>query len=406
MAGRLTDAKIKGMKAPSSGQVEHADDLVPGLRVRVGKSGTKTFILRKRVAGKVRNVTLGRYDERRFGLAEARRKARVYVSDVESGKVPAKPKRTTNAALTIRAMMDDYLATKAHKRSYREIERVAVKYILPGLGDRLADTVTRKDVTELVSTIAERGSPTMARAVHAQLSAFYTWALPALDHIPANPCRDARRPEKGKPRDRVLSDDEIRALWHVAELELPPWGPGLKLLLLTGTRREEVFNANRGEFNFKAKEWIIPEDRTKNGSPHLVPLSSAAVAVVKSLPGVEGSPKLFPTRTVARQADAGPSGYSKAVARIRNALDAELGRKAPHWVLHDLRRTVATGLQRLKVREEVVDAILNHVSGSARSGIRRVYHLHDFKVEKRRALDAWARHLAKIVDAKDNAGER
>jgi hypothetical protein len=177
MAGKLTDTKIKGLRAPARGQVEHSDSDVPGLRIRVGTSGTKTFILRKRVAGRIRNITVGRYDERRFGLAEARRKARVLLSDLEAGKVPTRRKPRASGAPTVRALMPDYLASKAHLRSYREIERVADKYILPELGDRLADTVTRGDVTELVDAIARDGAPTMARAVHAQLSAFYSWAL-------------------------------------------------------------------------------------------------------------------------------------------------------------------------------------------------------------------------------------
>ena len=392
MAGKLTDAKLKGLKPPASGQVELADSDVTGLRARVGKSGAITFVLRKRVGDKVHNISIGRYGPR-FGLADARRKARALASDLEAGKPPPMLRaRSGTKAETIRGLVPQYLASKSQLRSAAEIERILIGYVLPEIGDRLADTVTRGDVTRLIDGIAER-APTMARAVHAQLSAFYSWALPRLDRLPGNPCRDAGRPLKAKARDRVLSDDELVALWRVADDEALPWGAAIRLLILTGARRDEVFSADRAEFDTLASEWTIPAARAKNGVPHLVPLSDAARAEFMAIAAVEGSEKLFPTRTKARQADAGPSGFSKAMARIRAAVDSQLERdKGPHWTLHDIRRTVATGLQRLGVRFEVTEAVLNHVSG-ARGGIAGVYQRHDWKAEKRAALDAWGGHL-------------
>lgn len=396
MAGKITDAKLKGLKPPASGQVEIADSDVTGLRARIGASGAISFILRRRIGDKVRNISIGRYGPR-FGIGEARRKARALVSDLEAGK-PVQPARVRSAmkAETVRGLVPQYIAAKSHLRSVAEIERILNGYVLPELGDRMADAVTRGDVTRLIDRIADR-APTMARAVHAQLSAFYTWAMPRLDRLPANPCRDAGRPAKPKARDRVLSDDELAALWRVADLEAAPWGPAIKLLILTGARREEVFSADRAEFDIAAREWTIPGDRAKNGVPLIVPLSEAALAVLASIGEVEGSGKLFPTRTKARQTEAGPSGFSKAMARIRAALDAELDREnGDHWQLHDIRRTVATGLQRLGVRFEVTEAVLNHVSGS-RGGIAGVYQRHDWKAEKRAALDAWAALVEQIV---------
>jgi integrase len=294
-------------------------------------------------------------------------------------------------------MMPAYLLSKESLRTYREIRRVAERYILPELGDRLADSVTRGEVTAFVDKIAAT-APVMARAAHAQLSAFYTWALPRLDKLPANPCRDAGRPPKPKSRDRVLSSAELRALWHAAEAETLPWGPALKLLMLTGARRAEVFAAARAEFDLEAREWIIPADRAKNGQPHIVPLSNAAAAVIKAIPPVDGSAKLFPARS---NPENSPSGISKAVLRAQAAVDQALGRESQHWTLHDIRRTVATNLQRLGVRFEVTEAVLNHVSG-AKGGIAGVYQRHDWKVEKRRALDAWAAELDRIALASIN----
>lgn len=398
MATRLTDAKLNAMAKPGPAQVEVADSEVRGLRARIGTSGAISFVLRKRVGDRIKNITLGRFGPR-FGTIEARRKARSLLSDLEAGKELPQPRGRGEGALTIRALVPQYLAARAHLRSADEIKRILNRNVLPVLGDRLADTVTRGDVTRLIDEIA-RDAPTMARAVHAQLSAFYSWAMPRLDRLPANPCRDAGRPEKAKARDRVLSDLELAAVWQIADAEALPWGAGLKLLILTGARREEVFAADRAEFDLKAKEWNIPAERAKNGVAHIVPLSAPALAVLRGIPEIEGSPKLFPTRTVARQGEAGPSGFSKAQARFRVDLDKRLKREAgPHWQLHDIRRTVATGLQRLGVRYEVTEAVLNHLSG-ARAGVAGVYQRHDWKAEKRRALDAWARHITKLVSQK------
>lgn len=137
------------LKALAKGQEEHSDSDVPGLRIRVGSSRSKTFILRKRVCESVRNITVGRYGSR-FGLADARRKARTLISDIESGKaLPAPARKNQSTAGTIRAMMPAYLASKAHLRSLGDLESVMNSHVLPRFGDRFADSVTRGEITEL-----------------------------------------------------------------------------------------------------------------------------------------------------------------------------------------------------------------------------------------------------------------
>lgn len=395
-ATKLTDSKLQALKAPDAGQIEISDADVPGLRVRIGKSGVKTFILRKRAAGKVKNITLGRYGPR-FTLAQARRKARAIVSDLEAGKAPPAPqKRSQSTEGTVRALVPKYLATKTGLRSHAEIERVLNNHVLPMLGDRFADSITRTEITEFIDEIADR-APVMARAVHAQLSAFYTWALPRLERLPSNPCRDAGRPDKPKARDRILSYEEIKALWQVASDEAPPWGPGLKLLMLTAARKSEVFEADHAEFDPKAKIWTIPADRAKSGMPHIIPLSPAALEVVKSIDVSADSEKLFPALG---NSERGPGGFSKVQKRFRAGIDKLLGRDdGDYWTLHDIRRTVATGLQRLGIRFEVTEAILNHVSGS-KGGVAGIYQRYDWQAEKRTALEAWATELDRIVTGK------
>ena len=382
----LTDAKIAGLKAPEHGQVEITDKTVPGLRVRIGKSGKPSFIVRKRAGGKIKVVTLGQYGPR-FGLADARKAARAALSDLDAGKDVAPVKR---GALTVKKLWAEYVLTKTKLRSHHEIIRTGKKHILPELGDRMADAVTRGEVTRFIDGI---NAPVMARLVHAQLSAFYTWALPRLDKLDSNPCRDAGRPAKPKARDRVLTDVELATLWRVADAQAEPWRSAVHLIILTGQRKSEVFEARRDEFDLTAGVWTIPAERAKNGATHIVPLSAPAKAILEGIAEVEGSKLLFP-------ADGNPenpaSGIGKAVERMRAGLKAELGDDVAQWSLHDIRRTVATGLQRLGIRFEVTEAVLNHVSGS-KGGVAGVYQRHNWADEKRTALDAWAAELQRIL---------
>lgn len=393
----LSDAKILALKQPMAGQAEYPDSVVPGLRLRVGVSGTKTFTLRKRVAGKYRNITLGRFSER-MTLSDARKKARQILSDVEMKADPVKalpkPQRLTVSGHTVRALWPGYKKSKSHLRKVGEIERVFERHILPEFGDRAADAITRSEITRFIDKIAQH-TPVMARNVLAYFSAFYTWALPRLDRLPGNPCRDAGRPPKPKCRERVLSEQEIGALCLVLQGEAGPFGPTIRLLLLTGQRRNEVFEANRAEFDLERAMWTIPSDRAKNGSAHLVPLSSPALAIVKELLVSHKSDKLIPARG---NWDAGPSGFSKAMTRIRAALETMVGEPVPHWTLHDLRRTLATGMQRLGIRLEVTEAVLNHLSGS-RAGIVGVYQRHNYFEEKAVALNGWAKEVTRLTRA-------
>ena len=326
---------------------------------------------------------MGRYGPR-FGLAEARKKARAVLSDIEAGGDPSSPhaaaKRARPGAETIRGLLPAYLAAKAERRSVGEMKR-----------DRLADALTRADVTRLIDKVAAN-APVMARNVHAQLSAFYSWAMPRLDRLPANPCRDAGRPSAPKARDRVLSDEELVCLWQLAEAEPFPWNIALKLLILTGQRRNEVFEADWAEIDLKKKVWTIPGERAKNGERHEVPLTTSVLALLKMIPEHENSGKLFPAQG---RPENGASGFSKVQARLRKSMTEKLG-SVTEWRVHDVRRTVATGLQRLGVRLEVTEAVLNHLSGT-RAGIVGVYQRHSFTDEKRAALETWVAEVERLV---------
>jgi len=387
MKTTLTDAKISGLKSPETGQKELSDSKVPGLRLRIGSSGAKTFILRKRIGTKTKNMTIGRYPA--LSLSDARKRARTLINDIETTGVPALV--PTSRTKTIRALWPAYEKAKADLRSIDTIRSIFDRHILPKLGDRIADTVKRSEVTSFVDGIDK---PIMARLVLAQLSSFYTWAMPRLDNLEYNPCRDAGRPPKSKRRTRTLTEAELKTLWQVLESEGFPWRQGVKLLILTGQRRNEVFAADRSEFDLDARTWTIPAERAKNDKTHIVPLSAAAIEIIESVPIIDDSPKLFPAF---RNSKNSPSGFSKVTERLRGKVDGLLDRTdSDIWTLHDIRRTVATGFQRLGMRFEVTEATLNHISGS-KGGIAGVYQTHDWAEEKCTALNAWAIEVDRIV---------
>jgi integrase len=311
----------------------------------------------------------------------------------KTGLAPV-PAALPTAHSTIRSLFKLYRLAKAQRRSIGEIERIFNRHILPVFGNRSINTIDRPEISMFLDLIAAgRGKPTpvMARAVAAQLSAFYSWAMPRVSGLSHDPCRFAAKPDKPRPRTRILADDELRALWKVLGQEPFPWNLGIKMILLTGQRRSEVFNASHGEFDLGQGIWTIPSRRAKNDREHRVPLSPPARAVIRAIPRRCDTDKLFPARTSPQN---GASGFSKALARINRSVAATTG-STERFTLQDLRRTVATGMQRIGVRLEVTEAVLNHVSGS-RDGIVGVYQLYQFEDEKRIALDAWAAELSRI----------
>ncbi len=212
--------------------------------------------------------------------------------------------------------------------------------------------------------------------------------------IRRDPWEATPRPAREVSRERVLSDAELAALWQAAGMLSHPWTPILRLLILTGQRRGEVAGMHWGELDLEAGLRSLPGARTKNQRPHTLPLSPEALEVLEALPRHHGAELVFegPRRNV-------PSGFGKVKARLDTAMATaaqQAGRPVMPWTLHDIRRTVAAGLQRLGVRLEVTEALLNHVSGS-RPGIAGVYQRHGWEREKAEALRAWARHVVACV---------
>jgi integrase len=219
--------------------------------------------------------------------------------------------------------------------------------------------------------------------------------------VRSNPFAELPWPTAITKRDRVLSDEEAAAIWRAAGEATPPYGTIVRLLMLTGQRREEVAGMTWAELSEDLLIWTIPGMRTKNGVPHLVPLSRPAREL---LHGPDGIMRVHQDRraklALILPGERGTpfSGWSKA----KSQLDTASG--VSGWWLHDLRRTVATGLQRLGVRLEVTEAVLNHLSGS-RGGVVGIYQRHNWAAEKRATLEAWSAHLLAAAEGSSITGK-
>jgi len=268
---------------------------------------------------------------------------------------------------------------------------VVNRYLTPALGDTPMPHIGRSQLQPVIDSIPshKRG---IRRAVFAYSSVLWGWAM-RRGHIDVNPILTMDKPPAPAARERVLSENELMQVYQAAETLHPIWTAFFKLLVLTGQRRSEVTGIMWEELDRATATWTIPASRAKNAKAHIVPLAPAAVWLLDAQAGgAEWPQRGFILTTTGRTPI---SGISKA----KSALDAAMSNEGPQvdaWRLHDIRRTVATGLQRLGVRFEVTEAVLNHVSGS-KGGVAGVYQRHDWADEKRSALEAWAGHVEQLM---------
>ncbi len=347
MKKHLTDLGIERMSPPKAGQTEIFDLGYPGLALRIGNGGAKSFVLFFRREGKLRRVTLGRWP--RITLAAARDAWRT----IQEGK-PLAQEQSSGALFS--AAFEDYIKRDAAQRnkpsSLYQLTKAIELDVLPVWRGRRVDEIAKRDVNALLDFIIDRGAPIKARRVCAYLARFFKWCVDR-EVIQTNPMAGMERPGTEASCDRVLSDDELAEVWNAAG-ELPSFGPLVKLLILTGARREEIGQLKWSEI---AGDTIkLSNGRTKTGVPQTIPLSPQARELLAGSRRIAGSDYVFTTDGVKPV-----SAWSRAKARLDEACGVA------DWRIHDLRRTVATGLQRLGFNLQTIEAVLGHTSGS-RSG--------------------------------------
>jgi integrase len=404
MAKALTQIAVKGAK-PAPYRVEIPDGGCTGLYLVIQPSGVKSWALRYRFDGTPKKLTLGRADrEDALSLASARKAAIDARARLEQGTDPALEKQATKAAAkqatVLRAtntltglseqFLELYAKPRTRSRTYHQSQDVLRRLVQRAWPNRTVHEIRRRDVIDLIEKITQRNGAQMADKTLAVLGRFYGWLI-ARDVIDISPCQGVERPIRNSPRDRILTDSEIVALWNACA-ERGSAGQGVRLLLLTGCRLSEVIGARWSEIDAAEMLWKLPRERVKNGKAHAVPLASQAWGIIAAQPRFSGCDLIF-TNDGRRPV----GGFS----RLKRALDDSIESAAP-WVVHDLRRTFASGLQRLTVRVEVIESCLNHRSGTFR-GIVGVYQRHDYLDERRAALQRWADHVAQLVSGEKRA---
>jgi integrase len=376
----LTDRFCDRAKAQQA-QVDYFDETVSGLALRVTKHGVKAWTLIYTAPnGKRARMTLGRYPM--TSLAAARAQALEVKGEIASGRDP----RSTTKAETLRATWEEYLKREGPRlRSVDQRRSVFERLVLPVLGDRLMGEIRRSDIVRLLDKIEDNSGPRAAHVTLAYLSTFFNWYASRDDDFQSPVVRGMGRVKpKERARERMLSDDEIRAVWRAASDLETPFARMVRFLLLTATRRNEAANMSRAELADGI--WAIPAERMKGKAEHVVPLSSAAL-------------RLIPTT--------GEFIFSKdGTTPFRSFSNGkeEFDRIAPltkPWTLHDLRRTARSLMSRAGVSNDIAERCLAHAMG----GVRGVYDRHAYLEEKRRAFEALAALIERIVNPRENVVE-
>jgi integrase len=414
---KLTAFNIENWK-PSAERQEILDH--DGLYFIIQPSGVKSFALRyrRKSDGKAIKHTIGSYPM--FSLKDARSKANELRAEIERGADPHGDKIIARRQVTVddsfEAVARRYITDHQfrNRRSWEWTARLLGLMVDPEAktepktcpplliirdgskdqrgqrprlslvdrwGGRRVGDITDTDVIHVLDQISSH-APIAANRLHAVLSGLFSWAR-GKRLITANPCAGLNRSDETS-RDRVLDDKELRKVWLAAGELGHPYAGIVKLLILTGQRRNEIADLLWREIDSEERLIHLPAARTKNKRPHDVPMSASALAIIAGLPRLVDADRVF---TIKRQP---VTGFSS----MKERLDAASG--VTDWTLHDIRRSVATGLQKLGVRQEVTEATLNHKGGKI-SGIAAVYQRHDYASEKRDALARWADHVDALV---------
>jgi integrase len=388
---KLTKVNIAKIAVPpGKSEIIAFDDDIPGWGLRLRAGGSATFVFQYRLGRIQRRIKIGAASA--ISAQDARKRACKLHAVVMLGEDPAgqKIESRSRAAETLGAILRPFLLVKKaalKPRSYEQVERHLLMHAkrLHGLQTTAID---RRSIATLLTELATNNGAALANSVRASLSAFFSWAMRE-GLADSNPIIGTNKAVVTKARDRVLTDDELRLIWNA--LRDSDYGDIVRLLALTGQRREEIGSLKWSEVNLDKALIALPAERTKNGKPHDIPLSDAALSILKARPHLVGRDYVFGT---------GVNGYL-GWSNYKLALDARItsNGEIPPWRLHDLRRTVSTRMHdELGIAPHIVEAILNHVSGH-RAGVAGTYNRAAYAKQKAEALVRWAEHLSGIVSS-------
>jgi integrase len=366
------------------------DESMPGFgfRIRQGAGGkiSKQWIVQYRRAGSTRRLLLGPANV--LTVTTAREAARKILARIALGEDPARERDEQRRKDTFSATVAEYLANKATARrgeTMRQVTRYLTKAYFKPLHSVPLDAIMRRDVAGQLVALQRRHGSTTAKLARTALSAFFAWAM-EMGLAESNPVIGTPKPVKAPPRERVLSDQELAAVWQAGGND--DFGKIVKLLILTGCRRQEIGGMRWEEIDIERGIFALPAVRSKNNRALILPLPPPAVEIIATVPRLIGRRHLFGER--------GYKGFS-SWARFKSIMDKAV--TIPPWRIHDIRRSVATGMANIGIFPHVIEAVLNHVSGH-KAGIAGVYNLASYQAEVKDALLLWADHIRTIVDAR------
>jgi integrase len=396
---KLDKKAVDGLTLPQGkSEVFLFDDAVPGFGIR-RRGNSKVWIFQYRLGNRQRRMTLGAVSA--VPLTDARKTAGELHARVKLGQDPAgdKTEAREKAAETFSAAAVPFLARQRERlrpRTYLEVERHVHTQAKLLHGMALAK-IERRDIARLLTGLVEGSGPSAANHCRATLSTFFAWAVRE-GLIDSNPVTSTNKATVAGARERVLSDGEVREIW--AALGDDDYGDIVRLLALSGARRDEIGSLDWTEVDLRRRLIILPGSRTKNKRPFEIPLSQPALEILQKRTPLDGREFVF------GEGRGGFSGWSACKKRLDARIAASRGTHGkapmPNWRLHDLRRTMSTVMhERLGILPHIVEACLNHVSGHM-GGVAGVYNRATYEAEKRQALDRWATHVCAVVEERDS----
>ncbi|MEG3086084.1 tyrosine-type recombinase/integrase [Sphingomonas sp. PB4P5] len=415
--GKITKVSVEGL-IPGPRDTFFWDEALRGFGLKLTPAGSRSYVYQYRVGGreaKTKRWTIGSHGSpwtATTARLEAERLAKLVGQGVDPVEADRKRKReavTLDFASYLDTFRDGYLKTDwgdSWPQAYRQLEM----HVMPHMNGITLPAIGKAEINTVFDKL--KGRPALARNVWAALSKMLNWATKRGD-IAANVMISMDAPAGAKSRTRILGEDEILALWRATFQLANPFGAFIRLLLITLQRRNEVAAAWWKECSHNEGLWRLPAARTKNGLPHLVPLSDLAT---KELDGLGWKHRGLMFTTTGKTPI---SGFSKLKKRLDGLMLTELQKLVDErseaagdrsyeaeidpWRLHDLRRTGTTRMQRLGISIEVTERVINHHQGGEAAGIRGIYNLYEYQSEKTRALQAWADWLDHLVTGAEPA---
>jgi integrase len=384
---KLSKRAIDALPCPADRDTIWWDEDIKGFGLKITPAGRRTFLVQYRPAGDRRNprkYTIGEYES--VTPHQARVEAQRVLAERAAGRDPQTEKQESKRRLKtdqVDSLVAEFISRHvAQNRTARETTRILHHDVLPHWGTWTIHEVLKRDVIALLDKVRERGALVMANRVLAVVRKFFNWCV-GRGVLERSPCANIGVPTREQARHRVLSDEELGLVVAATRALGFPFGSIVELLALKGNAGTRSAEWHGHHIDLDRHLWLIPPEHSKNGKPHTVHLSPQALSILQGVPRTGTLVFSFDGTTQFQ-------GFSKAKRRLDHVS------RVSDWTLHDLRRTVVSGMARLGVAPHVADKILNHQSGTI-SGVAAVYQRHEFMSERKEALHRWAQHVAKLI---------